>query len=367
MVLYPWLRKCTIIGFFFLFVGISIISSTAQQTDGPSFLTSKGNWLYVGGNGPGNYTTIQDAVNDTNDGDTVFVYRGIYSHFFYPGDTLDYTCCVKINHSITLLGEDRYETIIDGPGRFDVISIQTNQVDISGFTIQYGGIPGTTAYGRGIHNPGFDNVNIYNNIIQNNFIGLFFYYDTENCSIFDNIIQGNKDGIAIEIAPKFVKVFHNIINNNTNGIILNYQVASCSVYENIILDNGIGIRINRVSENIVEYNQIEGNGVGVFAYNSKGIIQYNNFINNVKQADFDKDIILLELPFVLIYNQHWNSNYWNDWTMNTSRVIQGHVTISITFWIVHFPTPLPIEIEIGKLPSYQYDKDPAMEPYDIPI
>jgi len=34
--------------------------------------------LYVGGNGPNNYTKIQDAIDDARDGDTVFVFNGTY-------------------------------------------------------------------------------------------------------------------------------------------------------------------------------------------------------------------------------------------------------------------------------------------------
>ena len=37
-----------------------------------------GNILFVGGSGAGNYTNIQDAINDSVDGDTIFVYDGIY-------------------------------------------------------------------------------------------------------------------------------------------------------------------------------------------------------------------------------------------------------------------------------------------------
>ena len=33
-----------------------------------------GNILYVGGSGPGNFTSIQDAVNNASEGDTVFVF-----------------------------------------------------------------------------------------------------------------------------------------------------------------------------------------------------------------------------------------------------------------------------------------------------
>ena len=34
--------------------------------------------LYVGGSGPGNFSKIQDAVDNTSDGDIVFVYSGFY-------------------------------------------------------------------------------------------------------------------------------------------------------------------------------------------------------------------------------------------------------------------------------------------------
>jgi len=38
--------------------------------------------LYVGGNGVGNYSSIQDAIDSASDGDTVYVYSGIYYYFF---------------------------------------------------------------------------------------------------------------------------------------------------------------------------------------------------------------------------------------------------------------------------------------------
>ncbi len=39
---------------------------------------SNRNILYVGGTGPNNYTRIQDAIDNASDGDTIFVYSGIY-------------------------------------------------------------------------------------------------------------------------------------------------------------------------------------------------------------------------------------------------------------------------------------------------
>ena len=39
---------------------------------------SAGTTLYVGGNGLGNYSNIQNAINNASDGYIVFVYAGIY-------------------------------------------------------------------------------------------------------------------------------------------------------------------------------------------------------------------------------------------------------------------------------------------------
>ena len=58
-----------VVGIILLFVGTSIIPSTAQNLEKTSSATSRSNWLYVGGSGPGNYTRIQDAIDASNDGD----------------------------------------------------------------------------------------------------------------------------------------------------------------------------------------------------------------------------------------------------------------------------------------------------------
>jgi len=65
--------------------------------------TNRNRTLYVGGNGTGNYTTIQEAINDANSGDTVFVYD----------DSSPYKENVIVNRSINFIGEDKDTTVID--------------------------------------------------------------------------------------------------------------------------------------------------------------------------------------------------------------------------------------------------------------
>ncbi len=112
------LKKWLAIGIILLFVGTCIIPATAQNTE-KSLSSSRGNWLYVGGSGPGNYTKIQDAINDSSDGDTVFVYNGTY----YEN--------IEFNKVIILIGQNRNGTIIDGGGNGNVVYV-TAESELSG-------------------------------------------------------------------------------------------------------------------------------------------------------------------------------------------------------------------------------------------
>ena len=65
-----------------------------------------GNTYFVGGHGQNNYSKIQDAIDNASDGDTIFVYSGIYHEN------------IVINKSITLLGSGQDSTIISGFNSF---------------------------------------------------------------------------------------------------------------------------------------------------------------------------------------------------------------------------------------------------------
>jgi len=82
--------------------------------------------LYVGGIGFGNYTTIQEAVDAANPGDTVFVYGGLY-----PEN-------VTIWKTISLVGENKENTTIDGGGTGNVVLVTANWVNITGFYVTNG-------------------------------------------------------------------------------------------------------------------------------------------------------------------------------------------------------------------------------------
>jgi pectin methylesterase-like acyl-CoA thioesterase len=99
---YPLIRKCLAVGIILFFITTCITPVNAQDITKPTLLASSGKWLYVGGSEPGNNTKIQDAIDNASNGDTVFVYSGIY----YEN--------IDINKSIDVFGQDKETTIIEG-------------------------------------------------------------------------------------------------------------------------------------------------------------------------------------------------------------------------------------------------------------
>jgi hypothetical protein len=121
------MKKWLAIGIILLFVGTCFIPAIAQDTKKP-LPTSRGNWLYVGGSGPGNYTKIQDAIDNASDGDTVFVYD----------DSSPYYEFIGIHKSISLIGEERTTTIVEDINNdyAGTIQVEGNSVIIKSLTIQ---------------------------------------------------------------------------------------------------------------------------------------------------------------------------------------------------------------------------------------
>ena len=75
---------------------------------------------------PDDYPSIQEAVNAANPGDTVYVRAGTYYEH------------VVVDEPISLVGEDRSTTKIDGSGIGTVVNVTADDTNISGFTIQNG-------------------------------------------------------------------------------------------------------------------------------------------------------------------------------------------------------------------------------------
>ena len=179
--------------------------------------------MYVGGSGPGNYSSIQDAIEDASNGDTVFVFD----------DSSPYNEFVWINKSINLIGEDRNTTVIDGwgTGYKVVVYITVDNVYVTGFTIYNC----SENLERGIWIEEASNVIVRGNTLENNWDGILDHR-SYNSTILGNTITNTTFGIYSWFASTTIK--GNTILNDTFGIALAF--TSNIVEGNIISTSKTG-------------------------------------------------------------------------------------------------------------------------------
>ena len=321
------MNRITIIGVMFLLVSTSF-SVTSVAGEDPIATMSNGNTLYVGGTGPGNYSKIQDAINSAFHGDTVFVYNGTYYER------------IVINKRISLIGEDRDTTVIDGSGVTDyIVYISANWVNISGFTIQRISLQGWCT-----------SVEIRASYV----------------TIKGNILRKNKQGIRL--TSKNNKVFNNIISQNTRGI--SFEGRYQSVYENIISNNSVAISMlgsyTEIDSCVISMNQICDNEVGFEISNTKNTtISFNNIINNNRNTRIKKEntfflsLLKEEILNLPNYEINWDSNYWDRPRVLPKTIIGINI---VNIWVI-----MDLVIPIAIHPYLQFDMHPAKVPYTINV
>jgi len=222
-----------------LFIGMCIVPSTAvQEFKDVSTVSFDGNTLYVGGSGPNNYTTIQSAIDDAVDGDTVFVYD----------DSSPYYEKVRVNKSINLIGENRETTIIDGEelDHFDVIEIFADEAMITGFTIKNSGNLWPDDVGIDIRG---NHTQIIDNVIENNHMGVYLH-DADSNIICSNIFR---DSFGKDIRLDYHSD-NNTIANNT----LESDIGILGGERNKILNNTLQGKLDiQAGNNFVRENKLQ--------------------------------------------------------------------------------------------------------------
>ena len=191
------------------------------------------NILYVGGNGPNNYSKIKVAIADANAGDTVFVYND--SSPYFERDS-------HINKAIDLVGEDKNTTAIIGDSHWEsnIIKITADFATVSGFTIRKsgGGIANIlTRTKGGIYIQGANNIEIFENIVEDNGGEGICLRGSHNCIVQDNIIRKNDfRGILVFCGCKDVLITRNTIQKNHKSNLYVKDVDRLTLVENNILN-----------------------------------------------------------------------------------------------------------------------------------
>ncbi|RLG43177.1 MAG: hypothetical protein DRN81_07110, partial [Thermoproteota archaeon] len=218
---------------------------------------------------PDEFSTIQEAVNYANEGDTIFVRNGTYYEH------------IVVNKTLTLRGESKYSTIIDGSGSAPkrVIDVVANNVEIRGFTIR-------------------------NSVSDGSAIWINYHVNT---TISDNIITDNGDGIRI-LNSSGNLIEGNIIKNHPYTALGFDWATHNRVYNNIVVNNYIGVGSGTTSsDNMFVGNNISNNHYGFFmrTYNSSFV--HNNIIDNTIQVAFYSP------GYTNVWDNGCEGNYWSNY------------------------------------------------------
>ena len=225
--------------------------------------------LYVGGGGPGNYTTIQSAIDAAVPGNTIFVYNGTYNEN------------LVVDRTLSLVGENRDSTLINGGGFGDTIHVTADWVNLTGFFVWNGGMNGWDA---GIELDQVHDCSILdNNFIVNDFDGIFLRSSSNN-TIANNIVIFNVD-IGIYLLSS---------HNNT-------------IIDNNVSSNGFNIALDSSNGNIIANNSASDSdsGIGLF-YSDWNTVTGNDAFDNTNHG------INLEYSHNNRVDDNRASNHWYD-------------------------------------------------------
>ena len=206
--------------------------------------TATGTTRDVGGGGPGNYTSIQAAIDDANPGDTVFVYAGTYQE------------TVTIDKTLTLVGENRDTTIIKDFTSWTLISVQADWVNITGFSV-VGELSLPDAHGIDLWHS--RNCTISNNSFLRNWHGLSLHYSS-NTMIANNTFVENMYGLQLSFSDDNRIYDNRIWSNHGTGTYI-HASANVTISRNNISSNGGGLYMDDTTYDIIKANTFHGDGI----------------------------------------------------------------------------------------------------------
>lgn len=294
------------------------------------------------------YSSITEALENSNEGDTIVVKSGIYEEN------------VVINKGVFLVGEN--QPVIDGNYLDNVVKIEANGVTLKGFIIRKGGRD-LLKEESGIKVVNSSKVKIEGNRLEDVIIGIYLYsspgniirnntshgradFTTEEANgngihlwkSPNNIIEGNhlikhRDGIYVEFAPgNLIKNNHcernvryglhymysddntfegNVFEKNGTGSALMYSkniVLRKNVFKDNAGPNGFGMLLKSLNDSLAQENLISGNTVGIFMDDAnRNVFTENVFSQNGWAID-------------LFSSSSNNAIYANDFTNNTFQV-----------------------------------------------
>ena len=295
---------------------------------------------------PDDFSTIQEAINAAQEGDTIYVKKGYYEGSF--NQTLE------INKAINLYGEDRSATILslspplvplhiftyEYMGYLASIQINSNNVKISGFTIN---TPGGDVLGKGDRiqilgvtaATGFSIEGKQANILENTIMGDLDVFGSNN-TVTDNLFGVKLEGVTptIDCVGSNNIIANNTLatENETSDIKLNIEGAN-----NLVANNLLSTIHLKGSNNIIYKNSIEAvpGDSGVYLSHSFANTICANRVTYAKSITYQQEgIFLSESGDNVVYANNIQSVFKGVYLQNTGTAPM--VTNNNTFYHNNF-------------------------------
>ena len=206
------LRSCDLILIFVLSLFVLVLTAGNSSAE----------TIIVDDDGEGDYMSIGEAIDNSHDRDVIRVWAGIYREKLI------------IDHPLIIQGNGSSSTIIQGNGRENVVSLQADNITLSGFGISGSGVY-TGDSGVRIHS-GANNNQLLDNFIFNNSNAVNIGWATRNVLANNTIFRNQEYGILIKKGRKNL-LENNTISRNRVGIHLSDWAAENRVHYNDIYQN----------------------------------------------------------------------------------------------------------------------------------
>ncbi len=267
------------------------------------------NVIEIGVNKP--IKSIKKGIALAQEGDTIIVHKGIYRE----GNII-------INKRIVFIGKEY--PILDGQKKYEVLSIKADNVIVDGFKIIKSGYAtlddpcGIKVYNR-------NHVSIQNNILDDNFFGIYIQNGT-NCIIKNNRllaygIDEQQIGNGIHCwKSDSLQIIGNTISGHRDGIYFEF-VTNSVIWRNTSTKNiRYGLHFMFSNDDAYISNVFKGNGAGVAVMFTKRVKMFHNYFEE-NWGDAAYGLLLKEISDSYIIGNKFSKNTSGIFMEGTSRIL----------------------------------------------
>ncbi len=255
--------------------------------------------IRVNASGAGDYSRIQDAINNASSGDTILVYSGIYHEN------------VNVNKQLNLRGIGN--PMVDARGSGSAITLAADGITLEGFTATgSGGGNYYDAREAGIKVTSSNNTlrgnNASNNGLYNYDAGIFMDESSNNTLTGNNASNNSYDGISLSYSSNNTLSSNNV-SNKSRGIVLEYSS------NNTLTGNNAGIVLSVSNNNILTGNNASNNGYGISLEDSSN----NTLSGNKASNNLNSGIWLYSSSNNMLSNNQASNNVAGIWLYSSGN------------------------------------------------